>query len=113
MLGVVLGSLATVGFIPLMTKPLDTYPNIFQIITLAAVCVVFGLPVFIAVLLLPCGLVAFSANVIQYGIDLLHDAPSDNTSLYIHWYVWTSYAGLLPMQLRFTISNISFFSLQS
>ena len=71
----------------------------------------FRLPIFIAVLLLLCGIVSFSANVIQFDIDQLHDAPTDDSVLYIHWYVWTSYAGLLPMKLGFTISG--FFSIIS
>ena len=63
---------------------------------LVFVGVVFGIPAFIAFLLLPCGLVCFSANVIQYGMDQLHDAPMEDSVLYIHWYVWTTFAGLLP-----------------
>ena len=106
---VVFGGVATLGFIPLMIKPPDAvYPSgTVQIITLAVVCVVFGLPTFIAVLLLLCGIVSFSANVIQFGMDQLHDAPTEDSILYIHWYVWTSYAGLLPMKLGFTIGNMS------
>ena len=44
------------------------------------------------------GLVAFSANSIQFGIDQLHDAPMDDSILYIHWYIWTNNAGLLPQK---------------
>ena len=32
------------------------------------------------------------------------------TILYIHWYVWTSYAGLLPMKLGFNIIRNVFFA---
>ena len=69
-----------------------------QIQVFVTIGVVFALPLFIALLLVPCGLIFFSANVIQYGIDQLHDAPMEDSILYIHWYVWTSYAGLLPMK---------------
>ena len=55
------------------------------------------------VILLLSGFVAFSANSIQFGIDQLHDAPTEDSTLYIHWYVWTTYAGLLPMKLGFNI----------
>ena len=48
-----------------------------------------------------CSLITFSANVIQYGMDQLHDAPSDDLTLYIHWYVWTSYMGLMLIRLLF------------
>ena len=34
------------------------------------------------------GFVGFSANIIQFGMDQLHDAPSDHSSLFIYWYVW-------------------------
>ena len=61
----------------------------------------FGVPACIAFLLIPCGLVCLSANVIQYGMDQLHDAPMEDSILYIHWYVWTSYAGLLPLEIGF------------
>ena len=36
-------------------------------------------------------------------MDQLHDAPMEDSVLYIHWYVWTSYAGLLPMEIGFNI----------
>jgi hypothetical protein len=63
--------------------------------------------------IIPCGLVCFSANMIQYGMDQLHDAPMEDSILYIHWYVWTSYAGLLPMEIGFDSigSAFSIFSL--
>ena len=92
------------------------YPvNTLQIIMLVVVYVVFGIPTFIALIFLLCGLVCFSANVIQYGMDQLHDAPTKDSVLYIHWYVWTSYAGILPMnsKLGFSISHSFFFLLQS
>ena len=54
------------------------------------------------------GLAGFSANIIQFGIDQLHDAPMEDATLYIHWYVWTSYAGLLPMRMGFNIFGASF-----
>ena len=47
------------------------------------------------------GLIGFSANSIQFGLDQLHDAATEDLILYIHWFVWTSYAGLLPMKLGF------------
>ena len=35
------------------------------------------------------GFGGFQANVIQFGIDQLHDASSDEISSFIVWYVWT------------------------
>ena len=95
--------------VPVSLMQDDTYPNIIQTIMLVLIGVVMGIPTFIALLLNLCGLVSFSANVIQYGTDLLHDAPMEDSILYIHWYVWTSYAGLLPMKLGFSISGSIFF----
>ena len=36
----------------------------------------------------------FCANSIQFGMDQLHDSPSDHQSIFIHWYVCTWYAGV-------------------
>ena len=38
-------------------------------------------------------IVSFNANVIQFGLDQLHDAPTEHLVLFIHWYVVLSYAG--------------------
>ena len=40
-------------------------------------------------------IVVFNANVIQFGMDQLHDSPVDHQSLFIHWYVWTWTLGYL------------------
>ena len=53
-----------------------------------------------------CSLIAFSANVIQYGIDQLRDAPTDNSVLYIHWYVWTTFFGMFNVRFNFTVQAI-------
>ena len=45
----------------------------------------------VGIMLTLCSLIVFSANVIQYGMDQLHDAPTDDLILFIHWHVWTSY----------------------
>ena len=95
--------------IPMLLKPQDSYPNTAQLPMSIVVGVVFGIPTLIAFLLIPCGLVCFSANVIQYGMDQLHDAPMEDSVLYIHWYVWTSYAGLLPMEIVFNAIGSPFF----
>jgi peptide/histidine transporter 3/4 len=112
----VLGSVASMSIlIPsviLELPDLDNYPNTIQLTVIILVGVVFGIPTLIAFLLIPCGLICFSANVIQYGMDQLHDAPMEDSILYIHWYVWTSYAGLLPLEIGFNIdrTTVSAFS---
>ena len=50
-------------------------------------------PVIIGILLFFSSIVAFNANVIQFGLDQLHDAPTEHLVLFIHWYVVLSYAG--------------------
>ena len=47
--------------------------------------------------------VVFNANIIQFGMDQLHDSPGDHQSLFIHWYFWTWNAGYLGSQI---LSNI-------
>ena len=98
-LAMVLAGVAVVGFIPVIIQPQDTYPNTIQTIVLTVICLVIGIPVLIALLLALCGLISFSANVVQFGIDQLRDAPIDDSVLFIHWYVWTTFAGLLIIRL--------------
>ena len=94
---ITIGGLGTICFIPMMVLTPDEL-NPIQITTIVVVCTLFGLPIFFGAILLLCSLVAFSANVIQYGMDQLHDAPADDSVLYIHWYVWTFYLVLLVVR---------------
>ena len=45
------------------------------------------------------GLIGFTANVVQFGMDQLHDSPREDGTLFIHWYVWTYYTSILIDQL--------------
>ena len=105
---IVLTCVAAVGFIPIMIHDPNYPSGTVQKVMLAVVCVVFGLPIFIVLLLMLSGFIAFNANAIQYGMDQLHDAPTEDSVLYFHWFVWTSYAGLLPMKLEFNIVGNQF-----
>ena len=87
---VVIGGLATISFIPVILRPDHT-----QIYTVIVISIFFGIPLFFGVVVIFVSLVAFSANVIQYGIDQLYDAPAVDSVLYIHWYVWTVFFGSL------------------
>ena len=96
----VLGGLLTIGLITIIYNPeADTKSHNLHITTITVICVLFGIPIFFGVILTLCSLIAFSANVIQYGMDQLHDAPSDDSVLYIHWYVWTIFLGLLIIRI--------------
>ncbi len=35
--------------------------------------------------------IGFNANVIQFGMEQLHDSPVHHQSLFIYWYVWVYY----------------------
>ena len=52
-----------------------------------------GPPVVIGTFIFFSSTVAFHSNVIQFGLDQLHDAPTEHLVLFIHWYVVLSYAG--------------------
>jgi hypothetical protein len=85
----------------------QAFSSNIRLVMMVVVSVVFGIPTLVALLLISFGLICFSANVIQYGMDQLHDAPMEDSILYVHWYVWTSYAGLLPMGIGFHIDWIA------
>ena len=44
----------------------------------------------IAYILLLSSYVGISANIIQFGMDQLHDSPQDHQSLHILWYMWVT-----------------------
>ena len=66
----------------------------YPLATIVQIVLSLGIPFFLGIVVIIGGFVAFSANVIQFGLDQLHDASTDDSVLYIHWYVWTSYLGL-------------------
>ena len=43
------------------------------------------------------GMAGFQANVIQFGIDQLHDASSTEITSFIIWYIWTLYGSGIVM----------------
>ena len=99
---IVLTGLALLGSIPMFFLPDQYYEysiSTIEIITIAVLCIVFGVPVLLGAILFICSTVAFNANVIQFGIDQLHDAPTDSLILYIQWYVWTNQMGLFLIRL--------------
>ena len=44
----------------------------------------------IAYIFLLSSFVGIRANIIQFGMDQLHDSPQDHQSLYILWYMWVT-----------------------
>ena len=50
--------------------------------------------------------IGFNANVIQFGMDQLHDSPADHQRLFIHWYIWIYYFVLLITRLPWILQQI-------
>ncbi len=66
-----------------------------------------GLLVLFIYIALSVGFAAFSANVIQFGIDQLRDSPTRDSFLFIHWFVLTMYIGVSVGKLMWVVlSNI-------
>ena len=47
--------------------------------------------------------VVFIINAIQFGMDQLHDSPTEDSILYIHWYVWIYYICSLITQVMWNL----------
>ena len=65
----------------------------------------------ISVVLFAAGLTGFQANAVQFGLDQLLEAPSNDLSVFLHWFVWTQYFGELCSRLfgaSFPCNDISF-----
>ena len=63
----------------------------------------------IGLIMLIVGLIGFTANVVQFGMDQLHDSPREDGTLFIHWYVWTYYTSILIDQLACSLIFHSYF----
>jgi hypothetical protein len=44
-------------------------------------------------------------NALQFGMDQLHDSSTEDSILFIHWYVWISY---FTTSLSYTTWNLTF-----
>ena len=85
-------------FLPMMIGglfvfPFDSRPWSYAI--LACAVAMIGVPTVIGVFLFVSSIAAFSANVIQFGLDQLHDSPTEHLVFYIHWYVILSHIGTI------------------
>ena len=72
------------------------------LITTGSILAITGL------LILLCSIVAFSANVIQLGLDQLHDSPAEDQIIFIQWYMWILYAAVLTVLFLTKIINFSY-----
>ena len=67
----------------------------FYVIVLAMECAAF--------IASSIGFVGFTANVVQFGMDHLHDCPGEDRTLFIHWYVWVYFVTIVIGQLAWNL----------
>ena len=66
----------------------------FQTVSVTTILgISFGLSFSLGTILLISSYISFSANVIQFGMDQLHDSPSEDSVLFIHSFVFASNLG--------------------
>ena len=63
----------------------------------------FGTIVYMVLIASYVGLVGFTANVVQFGMDQLHDCPGEDGTLFIHWYVWVYFVTIVIGQLAWNV----------
>ena len=85
----------------LITTILLLFPGI--LVSISALFFAYFACVCISAFILYLGLIGFTANVVQFGMDQLHDSPGEDRTLFIHWYVWTYYGSILIGQLSWYV----------
>ena len=74
-------------------------------ITLAIILLcISSITMFIVIIASYAGLVGFAANVVQFGMDQLHDCPGEDRTLFIHWYVWVYFVTIVTGQLAWNLA---------
>ena len=68
-----------------------------------SIAVPFSLFVLISLLLITAGLAGYQANIVQFGLDQLLEAPSKDLGLFIHWLMWTHTLGGFVIHILFSI----------
>ena len=66
--------------------------------TAAVFWIIFTLALILSIALLTCH-TAVSANIIQFGMDQLHDSPMEDSVLFIVWFIFTLYLGFALFKL--------------
>ena len=72
------------------------------LITTGSILAITGL------LILLCSIIAFGANVIQFGLDQLHDSPAEDQIIFIQWYMWLHYVVMLTVIFLTAIFKFSY-----
>ena len=57
------------------------------------------IPLYCVLLIMVTVYMIFIINGIQFGMDQLHDSPTEDSILFIHWYVWIYYICSLVTQI--------------
>ena len=55
----------------------------------------------IAFIVFVFGVAGYRANIIQFGLDQLLEAPSSSLALFIHWIIWADSLGIRMIQFCF------------
>ena len=55
--------------------------------------------------LMGIGLGGFQANIIQFGLDQLHDASTTEITSFIIWYVWTLFSAFIVVDFNHSCLN--------
>ena len=86
----------SIGFI--IGNEIHTLPKLFtgRYLILA----VFGLAHITTILI---SNTIFITNAIGFGMDQLHDSPTQDSFLYIHWYVWSDYVSISISEVTWTL----------
>ena len=76
---IILAGIALLGFTPMIMNSGNHFTvyddNTIPILTIIVLSTTFGFPIFFGIVFFLRSIVSFSANVIQFGLDQLHDAP--------------------------------------
>ena len=79
----------------------DDNNQVWPVVVMYMIIILFGI---LALIILISSVVAFNANIIQFGLDQLHDSQTEHLVLFIHWYVLLLYVGteLIKTFISFT-----------
>ena len=93
LLAAAIGVISTVVFLGLLSKYYHHSSEYYHLVTASSfIYLILG-----ATTLISIGI--FEASAIQFGIDQLLEAPSDQISAFVHWYFFSMNAGMALLQL--------------
>ena len=83
--------------------------------SLQTIITVYAAVAFIPLLLFLIGFCGFQANALQLGVDQLHDATTEHITIFIHWFLWTSYLadGITKILLSLKLMETAYFNIDA